>query len=277
MNQEKFELFLKETNHTEKSIKSRISRLKKIEDLFQLDVDDIIYDEIKITTLLHKLKAQNLDTTNQNLANALRCYYKCITGKIFKKESSSIKKKCFLLLCFPFILSPYTACNSNEKIQLINSKTYGIIKPIDIYTITDGYMSTSGEISQRKKYSLNIPYEYCAYEYLDQKQSSIINNTSLLEIDQNELKVSWGYSDFFGTKVLTYYSQFWGNKEDVLFIADIVFKETYYINFIEKSDTYKITYYDIDNETGLHEVKSINNYKKTIEIPKIDVTKIEYF
>ena len=66
MNQEKFELFLKETNHTEKSIKSRISRLKKIEDLFQLDVDDIIYDEIKITTLLHKLKAQNLDTTNQN-------------------------------------------------------------------------------------------------------------------------------------------------------------------------------------------------------------------
>ena len=45
----------------------------------------------------------------------------------------------------------------------------------------------------------------------------------------------------------------------------------------EKLDTYKITYYDIDNETRLHEVKSINNYKKTIEIPKIDVTKIEYF
>lgn len=190
-----------------------------------------------------------------------------------------MKKKYFLLFSIPFIMSSFIGCNPNkkEKIQLIHSKAYGAIKPIDIYTITNGYMSTDGEFSERKRHSLNINYKYCVYEYYNQKHSSIIDNTALLEIDQNKLKISWGYSDFFGTKVLTYYSEFWGEKENVMFIADVTFKETYHIKLKEKSDTYKITYYDINNETGLHNIKSINNYKKTIEILKTDVTKIEYF
>lgn len=189
-----------------------------------------------------------------------------------------MKKKYFLLFSIPFIMSSCIGCTPSNKgkIQLIHSKVYGAIKPIDIYTITNGYMRTDGD-SERKRHSLNINYKYCVYEYHNQKRSSIIDNTALLEIDHNKLKISHGYSDFLGTKVLTYYSEFWGEKENVMFIANVTFKETYHIELKEKSDTYKITYYNINNETGLHNIKSINNYKKTIEILKTDVKKIEYF
>lgn len=81
MNQEKYKLFLRETNHTEQSIKSRVTRLKKVEEIFQINIDTIIYDEVKVYEILDKLKTQNLDTPNQNLANALSTYYTCITGK----------------------------------------------------------------------------------------------------------------------------------------------------------------------------------------------------
>ena len=84
MNQEKYKLFLKDTNHTEKSIESRVARLKKVEKIFQIDVDSIIYDETKVYEILDKLKTQNLDSSNQNLANALRTYYECITGNKLK-------------------------------------------------------------------------------------------------------------------------------------------------------------------------------------------------
>ena len=81
MNQEKYELYLRTTNHTEKSINSRVARLKKIEQIFEIDIDTIIYDENKVNDLLKELKIRNLDTSNQNLSNSLRTYYKCICGK----------------------------------------------------------------------------------------------------------------------------------------------------------------------------------------------------
>ncbi len=89
MNQEKYKLFLRNTKHTEKSIESRVARLKKVEEIFQIDVDSIIYNEAKVYEILDKLKTQNLDSSNQNLANALRVYYTCITGKTLKKRSKS--------------------------------------------------------------------------------------------------------------------------------------------------------------------------------------------
>ena len=80
MNQEKYKLFLIETNHTEKSITSRIARLNKIEKLFQINIDSIINNKNKVHELLDKLKIQNFDSSNQNLANALRLYYECINN-----------------------------------------------------------------------------------------------------------------------------------------------------------------------------------------------------
>lgn len=84
MNQEKYKLFLRATNHTEKSIDSRVTRLRKVEKIFQIDIDSIIDDENKANEILYKLKTQNLDTSNQNLANALRTYYESITGNKLK-------------------------------------------------------------------------------------------------------------------------------------------------------------------------------------------------
>ena len=86
MNIEKYELYLRKTNHTEKSIISRIARLRKIENIFGIDIDNIIDDEDKINSLLETLKVQNLDTANQNLSNALRKYYECMNGNALKKE-----------------------------------------------------------------------------------------------------------------------------------------------------------------------------------------------
>ena len=86
MNIEKYELYLRKTNHTEKSIISRIARLRKIENIFGIDIDNIIDDEDKINSLLETLKVQNLDTANQNLSNSLRKYYECMNGNALKKE-----------------------------------------------------------------------------------------------------------------------------------------------------------------------------------------------
>ena len=58
MNQEKYKLFLTDTKHTEESIKSRVARLKKVEEIFQIDADSIIYDETKVYKILDKLKTQ---------------------------------------------------------------------------------------------------------------------------------------------------------------------------------------------------------------------------
>lgn len=91
MNQEKYILFLRATNHTEKSINSRLARLKKIEKIFQIDIDSIIYDKDKVQHLLESLKEQNLDTTNQNLSNTVRKYYECMTGDIIKETGDDKK------------------------------------------------------------------------------------------------------------------------------------------------------------------------------------------
>ena len=201
---------------------------------------------------------------------------KSIKTRISKRNH--IKKKFYILLSIIFILLAYVGCKpSKNSIKLINSKTYGKITPIDIYEITNGYMTTTGEITNRKNHPLPIDYEYCAYQYLDKKTTSILDNTALVRITDSTLKITWGYSDFFGNTSITYYSEFFGEKQPVMFVANVTFKKTYYIKLQEKSDTYKITYYDIKNEKGLHSIKSINNYKKTIEILKTDVTKIEYF
>lgn len=87
MNIQKYTDFLRKTNHTQKSIDSRIYRLEKIEKTFHLDIDTIIYDKTKVINLLVDMKTKKIDSSNQNLSNALRKYYTCMTndelGRIF--------------------------------------------------------------------------------------------------------------------------------------------------------------------------------------------------
>ena len=80
MNKEKYETFLRETQHTEKSITSRVARLRKVETLFQIDLDTVIHDKGKVNDLLGRLKKEKLDSSNQNLSNALRMYFECVNN-----------------------------------------------------------------------------------------------------------------------------------------------------------------------------------------------------
>ena len=86
MDKQKYELFLRKTNHTEKSIQSRIVRLKKIENIFCIDIDSIIYDKSKVIEILSDLKKLNVDTVNQNLSNAIYKYYECCNGNALKED-----------------------------------------------------------------------------------------------------------------------------------------------------------------------------------------------
>ena len=88
MNDLKFREYLIKTNHTEKSIISRINKLKSIEDHFHLDIDTLISNKEKVIALLIKIRNAKIeDRRHTPLSNALRKYYNCMTndeiGRIF--------------------------------------------------------------------------------------------------------------------------------------------------------------------------------------------------
>ena len=80
MNKSKYEAFLRDTNHTQKGIISRVSRLEKIERCFRFDIDTIIFDKVKVINLLNEIKTLGIDSKNQNLSNAVRKYFECMTN-----------------------------------------------------------------------------------------------------------------------------------------------------------------------------------------------------
>lgn len=186
-----------------------------------------------------------------------------------------MKKSFLLLLCIPFIMCTFTCCKNNKgKIKLIHAKSYGAITPIDVYEIIDGNMHTQEILSEQETYHLNKRYNYCTYTYQEKKKDTS-SNYYLLSFSEPELKLTFKY-DYVSHEIF-FYSEFWGEKEPVGFEANLKFKKTYPIKLKEKSDTYKITYYDIEDATGFNDLDSIDEYKKTIEILKTDVKKIEYF
>lgn len=87
MIESKFREYLIKTGHTQKSIDSRVSRLKKVEKLFNFNIDSIIYNKNMVVSVLIELKDKSLDSKNENLSNTIRAYYTCMTndsiGKIF--------------------------------------------------------------------------------------------------------------------------------------------------------------------------------------------------
>lgn len=198
------------------------------------------------------------------------------------------KQLCFILSTLLIISSSFIACKEKEsdtgKISLIVSNAYGSIKPVDIYEIKDGYMTTLGEVEYRKKYELLSKYAYCAYRYSASKSTELYE-LHLLSINYATLKVTYKYITpttitIKPTEPYTvYYSEYWGKKEEVLFIENISFHKTIHIELEERNDTYKITYYrdgSIDTPIGIDSIKGLDNYKKVVEVPKSDISKIEY-
>ena len=180
-----------------------------------------------------------------------------------------MKKIVYYILSILLVGVFFTSCKDESdsgKISLLVSKTYGTITPIDIYEIKDGYMKGW---DNNKKVSLQKRYNYCAYNYTSSKTTKK-SDLFLLEVNMTKLKLTREDS--------VYYSEYWGVKTGVSFVANVSFYKTIHISLEEKSDTYKITYYSqgYGGTFVFENIKSLDKNKKVIEVPKSDITKIEY-
>ena len=68
--------------HTEKSIRSRISRANKAEEVLAADLDHIVADDDRMYAALVRLEDSGLNVSG-NLTNAVRWYYRAINGRTF--------------------------------------------------------------------------------------------------------------------------------------------------------------------------------------------------
>lgn len=88
MNEKRFRDYLLKTNHTENSINSRIAKVKKLEDIFKIDMDEIANRKEQVIKLLIKIRDTGIeDRRHTPFSNAVRKYYESITndsiGRIF--------------------------------------------------------------------------------------------------------------------------------------------------------------------------------------------------
>lgn len=196
-----------------------------------------------------------------------------------------MKKIYVIILSFLLVVFAFFGCAESDrgKIAMIVLKTYGTIKPVDIYEIKDGYMTTTGELDKRKTYELGKKYNYCAYQYKAGKNTTGYEY-SFLKVE-NKLKISVEYVAPQNltfkptTPRILYYSEYWGEKENVLFVSRIQFYKTLHITLQEKRDSYKITYYNCittNDSICFNDMKRLDDYKKVIEVPKSDLKKVEY-
>ena len=136
--------------------------------------------------------------------------------------------------------------------------------------------------------TLEKRYNYCVNNYTPSKASQKYD-VSLLKVDMKKLELSiWDSnlnkpgSGLTPSKYRVYYSEYFGSKSRVSFVANVSFYQTMHIKLEEKADTYKITYYGQEN-SGIYgvyilfnNINGLENYKNIIEVPKSDITKIEY-
>ncbi len=82
MKGQEFKIFL-EKRYTQKSVKSRMSRARKDEEILGCDLDEAVSSDDKMAESLRKL--QEHDNKEENYQNTLRIYYEFVHGKAFPK------------------------------------------------------------------------------------------------------------------------------------------------------------------------------------------------
>ena len=198
------------------------------------------------------------------------------------------KSTCLMLsiLIFGVCLTSCKAENDSEKIACIVSEQYGLITPVDIYELKDGYINFW---QSNKTIQLQKKYYFTALSYTKDKKNQLSNARHYLKYDTTAYKLTfWDTRDNQPADAFTYeqdlicYSEYYGEKEIVSFGTNVSFYKTMHIKLEEKSDTYKITYYG-QEYSGFHGVsfsfntlRTIEQYKNVIEVPKSDVSRIEY-
>ncbi len=181
----------------------------------------------------------------------------------------------FILLCFTFNFN-IVGCSSDNKISVIYLKNGSKICNINVYKVTGGEMWELGD--QNNKVDLEAKYRFKAYTPKD-SESDIYRSSPPLElyVDINELMITVvpyknGYNYWDGI----YYSEYWGSRVQVLFSLNTEYYKTYPIKIKEKTNSYTITYYDLSYHTAINNLSELEEYKKTIEIPISEVSRIVY-
>ena len=163
------------------------------------------------------------------------------------------------LLCLNFI-----SCSNSTSPNAIYTTNYGTIRPIKVYTTENGIMEALDGSKRTAK--IGIKYKY--YCRTNEYYAYYPHNPECYNCDSR----IWS-----STKNGKYYSKYWGDEIMVSYSADLSYYKTLPVELIEKEDTYKITYYDLDKRC-LNDLSknTLSRYKKVIEINKTAVKKIEY-
>ena len=205
----------------------------------------------------------------------INSFYMSIKRRI---AQMTIRKKISFSIAITFILcvSLFTFCEnaSNKKLKIasISTRNYGIIKPIDIYLIRDGYITNFSE-----KVEISALDKYFVQYYTETKRTT---SSSPYGMNIPELKtdiVNWKY--------------IYKDWKTVYFDKTLEYSHTIHIDLEEKESSYKITYYDIltlqntSNDFFGHKrefcfngtpKKELSKYKRIKEFPKSEIISITY-
>ena len=82
MREKGFEIFLESKGYTDKSVKSRMAKARKAEQILKTDLDNIVCDDNKMFDSLNVLQKYE-DPAHNPMQNSLRRYYEFINKREF--------------------------------------------------------------------------------------------------------------------------------------------------------------------------------------------------
>lgn len=174
-----------------------------------------------------------------------------------------------------FFACSNTQDNSEEeqlKISAIYTQNYGVIKPLDIYLIKDGYITNNSE-----KVKATTLAKYFVKYYQEGKQTISSSDCGIYISDLKFDIVDWKYQ--------------YKDWKAVYFHKSLQYAYTMHIDLVEKATSYQITYYyildlkmNIDGATGYTRElcfdtppeKELLQYKRIKEFPKSEIISIDY-
>ncbi len=190
-----------------------------------------------------------------------------------------MKQKLSLLFVPILLLSSsfFFACSNTEEEQLkissIYTQNYGVIKPLDIYLIKDGYITN---YSAEKVKATTLAKYFVKY-YEESKQTTSTSDCGIYISDLKFDIVNWKYQ--------------YKDWEAIYFHKSLQYSYTIHIDLVEKATSYLITYYyisdlkmNIDGVTGYTRElcfdtppeEELLQYKRIKEFPKSEIISIDY-
>ena len=189
--------------------------------------------------------------------------------QIFQKRYYYI----FALIIFLLLASFFVACPDNNKndkntskkevvkISAIWTHNYGVIKPIDVYIITSGYITNGVE-----KVEATTLEQYFISYFAETKKT-----ISFSSVGMDVSGIKW---DIVNWKTL------YKDWEYVDFRKTLQYSYTIPIELVENANSYRITYYNIPANKEICFSGSVeeefSRYKRIKEFPRSEIISIDY-